>query len=458
MTQTETAGDAHPEAWDFDRRERYRHGKSLRDAVPREALADFVASPDRDPNAIIEATVANRLKQLRPMRRELMMESAFAFLRGSADVMAFDLSSQIMPGVKAQVCGDCHLMNFGAFTSPEGNVLFDVNDFDETLPQVDIAYDLRRLAVSVVVAALDMNYSRAEARQFARNAIKTYRERMLQLAVMSPIEIWNVRVHLRDVVKTLRDRVLHEKLSAAIYEGKGPADRSDGLPKIEKTREGWRIAEKPPKLVRFDRIEDREAQIDAPRLFTRLVAEGLQRPVTTLLRRYRLTDTAFKAVGVGSVGVVCAIGLFMSEDEQPLVLQIKEAAPSVLERFGAGAWMGSQGLRVTEGQRVMQAASDIFLASIDDPESERRFYMRHLKTRRLGSIAELLKDKAFPRYVELCGGTLARAHARSSQPAVLAGYMGKSEAFEDALASFAMLYAKQAAKDYSAFCAAPEAA
>jgi hypothetical protein len=458
MATTDKNGCGLADARRLNRRERYAFGKSLRDAVPREALADYAPPVDRDPIAIIKETVGTRLKSLRPLRRELMIESPFAFLRGAADVMAFDLSRQLTPGVKAQACGDCHLMNFGGYTSPEGNVLFDVNDFDETLPDVDIVHDLRRLATSAAVAAFDMDCSRSEARDFARRAIKTYRTRMLQLAVMSPYEIWNVRVHLKDVVKTLRDRVLHEKLSAAIYEGKGPEDRTDGLPKIERTRAGcWRFVDKPPKLRHLDSMPEDEARIDLPQLFERLAQEGLQEPVTKLLARYRLCDTAFKAVGVGSVGVFCAIALYMSEDDEPLALQIKAAQPSVLERFGVGRWQGTPGKRVASGQRVMQAATDLFLAAADGPDPEGRFYMRHLKTRRLSGIAELLKDEAFPRYVALCGDALARAHARSSLPAVIAGYMGKGEAFDDAVASFAMLYAKQTIKDRETFCADPEA-
>jgi hypothetical protein len=200
-----------------------------------------------------------------------------------------------------------------------------------------------------------------------------------------------------------------------------------------------------------DKIPDAGARVDLWRLFEQLARAGLAEPVATLMSRYRLVDLAFKAVGVGSVGVYCAIGLFVSEDGQPLALQIKEAAPSVLERFGQTAWPGAPGARVTAGQRVMQAASDIFLAHGVDAASGRGFYMRHLKTRRLGDLAELLRDEAFPRYAELCGSTLARAHARTSFPAVIAGYMGKGEAFDDALAGFALAYARRNAADFTAF-------
>jgi uncharacterized protein (DUF2252 family) len=439
---------------DSNRRELYKLGKGLRESTPRQALADFEAPSSRDPLAIIETTLSDRLPSLRPLRGELMAESAFAFMRGTADVSAFDMAHQRAPGIRAQAGGDCHLMNFGAFLSPEGNVLFDVNDFDETLPDVDTVHDLRRLATSVVVAADDMGYPQADARDFARRAVKCYRKRIFELAVMSPLDAWHVRVPLRDLVGLLRDRVVNDRLSTAIYTGKGAESRADGLPKIEKTAAGWRIVTKPPKLQRFETMQDDEARLDVRKLFEELIRDGLQEPISTLFRRYTLCDSVFKAVGVGSVGVFCAIGLFMSDDEQPLAMQIKEAKPSVLERFGLGSWQGSPGKRVTSGQRVMQAASDIFLASADGSETSRRFYMRQLKTRRLGSISELLKDRAFPSYVELCGLTLARAHARSSQPAALAGYMGKGEAFDDALASFAMLYAKQIKTDFETFRAA----
>jgi len=435
-------------------RERYALGKSLRRCVPRETLADFTLSVDRDPAANIAETMRTRLPSLRPMRRKLMIESPFAFLRGAADVMAFDLARQPAPGLMAQACGDCHLMNFGAFESPEGNVLFDVNDFDETLPNVDITFDLRRLATSIVVAARDSKYSEPEARRLAHRAVRSYRKTMHGLAVMSPMKVWNVRVRLRDVMDTLRDRVLHDKVKEAISTESRQKAPTDSFPKIEKPVDGeWRIIDRPPKLVHLDAIPDPGARIDVAQLFAHTATEALQEPVATLLGRYQLRDVAFKAVGVGSVGTFCAIGLFMTEDEEPLFLQLKEAQPSTLERFGLGTWNGKQGKRVTFGQRVMQAASDIFLGAAEDPGSGRHFYMRHLKTRRLGSLSEVFKDEALPRYSELCGCTLARAHARSSNAAVLAGYMGNSGAFDDALASFATQYARQTKKDHAAFCA-----
>ncbi|MEF3366140.1 DUF2252 domain-containing protein [Methylocystis sp. 9N] len=439
-----------PDLNGLDHRARYAAGKALRDAVKREALADFAPAPERDALAIIAATERDRVQSLLPLRRESMAVSPHAFLRGAADVMASDLSTQLAPGVRAQAGGDCHLMNFGAFISPEGQALFDVNDFDETLPNVDVTFDLRRLATSVVIAALGAGETKPAARRIARATMKTYRRTVAALARLSPLEAWNMRVPLADVADSLRNRVLHAAVHRAISKDRD-ADYADNFPKIEQDENGaWRIKDKPPRLFHIDGEID--MQVDRDALIAAALAT-LPAQVAALLRRYDLDDIAFKAVGVGSVGTRCVIALLMTPDEEPLFLQVKEAGRSVLERFGVGAWSGAQGERVVTGQRMMQAASDIFLGFMRDPGSGREFYMRHLKTRRLGSLTELMQQHALLDYAKLCGCVLARAHARSTDAAALAGYMGKSAAFDDALASFAMLYARQNAKDYEAFLA-----
>ncbi|MBI1981513.1 MAG: DUF2252 domain-containing protein [Methylocystis sp.] len=434
-----------------DRRARYAAGKALRQIVPREALADFTPPANRNAAAIIAETERDRIQSLLPLRRKSMAESPHAFLRGAADVMAADLATQPAPGIRAQVCGDCHLMNFGAFISPEGHPLFDLNDFDETLPNVDVTIDLRRLATSVVVAALGADKSGQAARSMARSAIKAYRRTATELASLSPLQAWNTRVPLRDVVADLRNRVLHEAVHAAIASQSNEDDFADNFPRVaQDSSSDWRVEDKPPRLFHLD--ESVASQFDLNGLIAAAFA-NLPPPVASLLRRYRLCDIAFKAVGVGSVGTYCTIALFMSADDEPLFLQIKEAKRSVLDRFGVGAWPGAQGVRVVEGQRMMQAASDIFLGPMLDPASRREFYMRQLKTRRLGGLTEVLQNHDLLDYAKLCGRTLARAHARSADAVTLAGYMGKSEAFDDALASFAMRYARQNAEDYEAFCA-----
>lgn len=437
-----------------DRRARYAAGKALRQIVPRESLADFMPAANRNAIAIIAETERDRIQSLLPLRRKSMAESSHAFLRGAADIMAADLATQPAPGIRAQVCGDCHLMNFGAFVSPEGHALFDVNDFDETLPNVDVTIDLRRFATSVVVAALGAGKSERGARAAARTAAKAYRKAVAELAELSPLRAWNTRVPLRDVVAKLRNRVLHQAVHAAISAHGNEDDFADNFPKVARDAGEPRIEDKPPRLFHLD---DSEAnQFDVNGLIAAAFA-NLPPHIASLLRRYHLSDIAFKAVGVGSVGTYCTIALFMSPDDEPLFIQVKEAKRSVLERFGLGEWSGAQGERVVGGQRMMQAASDIFLGPMLDPASKREFYMRQLKTRRLGGLTELLQSHDLLDYAKLCGRTLARAHARSADAAALSGYMGKSEAFDDALASFAILYARQNAEDYEAFCAQQDA-
>ena len=433
--------------------DRYNAGKKRRAEISRESLGEFTA-PARDPIAIFEETNKGRLPNLIPIRRQRMGASPFAFLRGAAALMAVDLAAQKAPGFPVQACGDCHLMNFGAFVSPEGAALFDINDFDETLPGVDFTVDVKRLAASCAVAALSEHDSEKKARVVAREAVKAYRERMSELAELSPYEGWHARVDLKreaadlfegDLAKTLRH--------AASHQG---ADRSDdkNFPHLigDSKNGDWRIADHPPLIYHDNDPEDATIHVDLPQVFKSVIAT-LPPGVSALLSRYRLADSAVKVVGVGSVGTYCAIGLFVTPEGDPLFLQIKEAMISALERLGVKSWSEQQGARVVTGQRIMQTSADFFLGFTQDPVSKRQFYVRHLKNRRLGSISELLEEKALTRYAILCGRTLARAHARTADTAGLSGYMGNSEAFDDAIASFAMLYAAQNQKDFDAFTA-----
>jgi uncharacterized protein (DUF2252 family) len=429
---------------------RYANGKALRKSVARESLGDYRLQ-GRDPLVILNETNKGRLSSLLPVRRKRMSQSAFAFLRGAAAIMAQDVASLPMPGIKTQACGDSHLLNFGAFQSPEGNILFDINDFDETLPDVDFTVDVRRLATSFAVAAIDGGYSDRAARRIARIAAGAYRQRMVQLSRCSPLKIWQSRILLAHEASGLFVGNLSKKLRRSVK--KPSEDETDRqiFPQLHQQDDGeWRITDNPPYIFHVDQSSDPAAHVDIAGIFESLRAT-LSAEVGALLRRYQLRDTAFKVVGVGSVGAYCAIGLFMTEDDEPLILQIKEAGRSALERLGVPAWTRPQGERVVSGQRIMQGATDLFLGSTTDVASARQFYVRQLKNRRLGSVAELLEDKALPQYATLCGRTLARAHARSADAAVLAGYMGRSDVFEDALASFAMLYSGQNTADYEYF-------
>jgi uncharacterized protein (DUF2252 family) len=425
--------------------EHYAYGTRLRKKASREEHADLRGPADRDAVAILAATDRTRLPELLPVRYERMLASPFAFLRGAAAVMAADLRHQPAPRIPVQACGDCHLMNFGAFATPEQNILFDINDFDETLPGVDFTADLKRLAASVAVAALAANLSKTRARALAAATVEAYRRRMRNLAKLSPLEIWHSKILLAREVERIDDRALRRELQGILAKARDHLAEDDNFPRLVKGRKA-RIENRPPLIYHFTAKRSARHHVDAKRALAAYAA-GLAPDRRCLVDRYALKDVAFKVVGVGSVGTFCAIGLYMCGDGTPLFLQIKEAGKSVLEQL-APKFSGQQGQRVVEGQRVMQAASDVFLGWTEDVASHRHFYVRQLKNRRLGSIGALVEERALASYARLCGRTLARAHARSADPAVLAGYMGKRGVFDDALASFAMAYAARTQDDY----------
>ena len=439
------------------RTERFTIGKALRARTPRELHAELHGPRTRDAVAILAESDASRVPELLPKRYQRMTESAFAFLRGAAAVMASDLARQPSAGVPVQACGDCHLMNFGAFNTPEDNILFDINDFDETLPGVDFTIDVKRLVASVAVAAEAASMTKKQTRGLAADTVAAYREHMFALAELSPLEIWHSRIDLERELKQIDAPALRRNLAILISRARSHGlAKDDNFPSLV-TYGQPRIADKPPTIFHLDPDSDPRHNINAIHAF-----ESYRRSLTpdriALVDCYRLRDFAFKAVGVGSVGTFCCVGLFMSGDDEPLFLQVKEAQKSVLERLGAElAYQGQQGRRVVEGQRVMQAASDIFLGWTADEASGRQFYVRVLKNRRLGAASEIAEQEALSDYARLCGRTLARAHARSGDAAVMSGYMGKSRAFDNALASFALVYADQTNVDHRALVKAKSA-
>jgi uncharacterized protein (DUF2252 family) len=435
--------------------ERYKYGTRLRRKSPREKHAELRGPVNRDATAILAETDRTRVPELVPVRYERMLVNPFAFLRGAAAVMADDLRHQPTANIPVQACGDCHLMNFGAFATPEQNVLFDINDFDETLPGVDFTVDLKRLAASVAVAALAGGLSKTRARALATATVTAYRRRIRSLAKLSPLENWYSRVELLREIERIEHQALRRELQGILAKAKDHFAEDDNFPHLVKGKLP-RIEDHPPLIYHFTAKGDARHHSDARRALAgyqgRLSPDRL-----CLVDRYALKDVAFKVVGVGSVGTFCAVALYTCGDGTPLFLQIKEAGRSVLERL-APKFKGHQGQRVVEGQRVMQAASDIFLGWTEDPSSRRHFYVRHLKNRRLGSIGGLVEEEALDSYARLCGRTLARAHARSADAAVLAGYMGKREIFDDALASFAMAYVTRTQGDYERLVKAKRAA
>jgi uncharacterized protein (DUF2252 family) len=346
-------------------------------------------------------------------------------------------------------------MNFGAFNTPEGRVLFDINDFDETLSGIDFTVDLKRLAASVAVAALDAKMTDKRARALAKATVTSYREFIIELAAETPLKVWYTRMDIDREIKRIADDKLRETLLSTLVKAKKDLAADDNFPHLATTKAGVaHIEDRRPLIYHFDTPETKGYKLHAHSAFANYQSSLLPER-RALVDRYALADIAFKVVGVGSVGTFCAIGLFMTADNEPLFLQVKQALASVLVKIAAPPpHLTHQGCRVVEGQRAMQAASDIFLGVTEDPKTSRQFYVRQLKNRRLGSIGEVIEGKALDAYANLCGRTLARAHARSGDPALLAGYMGKTEAFDDALGSFAMAYAAQTKHDHASLAAA----
>jgi hypothetical protein len=342
-------------------------------------------------------------------------------------------------------------MNFGAFVTPEDAILFDINDFDETLPGVDFTVDIKRLAASLAVAGAAAGLSKSKRHALASSAVRAYRRRMESLSHLTPLEVWHSRIDLEQEVRKFRNPALRRKMQTVMARARGEGlDRDDNFPTLAVSG-APQINDKPPRIFHYAHGSDAAEGFDANLGFA-LYRDGLRVEVNALLDRYALKDFAFKAVGVGSIGTFCYVGLFMSGDDEPLFLQIKEASHSVLEVLDNRlAYNGHQGQRVVEGQRMMQAASDIFLGWTEHEPSGRQYYVRILKNRRLGGIGEIAEDEGLLDYSRLCGRTLARAHARSGDPAVITGYLGDSDAFDEAIADFALAYAAQTEKDHAAW-------
>src|SRR5713101_380488 len=332
--------------------ERYEAGRRLRRKTPREKHADLAGSDARDPVAILAAGDRTRVPELVPERYKRMLVSPFTFLRGAAAVMAQDLKHEARAGIAVQACGDCHLMNFGAFATPEEMILFDINDFDETLPGVDFTVDLKRLAASVAVAALDAKFSNKRARAAAATTVQAYRTHMAALAKLSPLEIWHSRIDLEQEIDRIGNPSLRRKLAGVIAKVRGEGlSKDDNFPHLV-SGNNQKIVDKPMTIFHFDPKADARHKLGVQRVFA-AYRKGLNPDRLRLLDRFTMKDLAFKAVGVGSVGTFCCVALFMTDDNELLFLQVKQAQRSVLERLGGKlAYKGNQGRRVVEGQQM----------------------------------------------------------------------------------------------------------
>jgi uncharacterized protein (DUF2252 family) len=427
--------------------ERRAIGVEWRQKLPLDALAGWASPANRaDPVDILIAQGKERIAELLPERYARMKVDPFAFLRGAAAIMAADLASGSSTGLRVQACGDCHLANFGSYATPEGTPVFDVNDFDETLP-APFEWDVKRLAASLVVAGRVADLPDSDCRRLARTATKSYREQLAHMAGLTPLDAWGMRIDLGAALTEVDSPKIRHKLKRRLATILAAGKEHFGL--VEASDSGWRIKEKPPQVCHLSRHE-----LHARKAFASY-AETLQEDRRVLLRHYHLRDVAFKVVGVGSVGTFCAIGLFVSDDDAPLLLQIKEAQRSVLAPFAGPSNYSNQGQRVVVGQRMLQAATDIFLGWTQEPLDGRHFYVRRLKDQHLADIGARL-EAALPFYASLCGRTLARAHARAGDAVALSAYVDKGSAFDKAVAQFALAYADQTKSDWHALLTAIE--
>ena len=435
--------------------ERRLAGQNLRKLVPRRLHSVWNAPTSRaDPVQILLDSGRHRISRLLPIRYDRMRASPFAFMRGAAAVMAADLASTPVSGLWVQSCGDCHLANFGTFASPEGTPVFDLTDFDETLP-APFEWDLKRLASSFAVDADHRGLPERTCRQLARTASLAYRMQMAELARLTPLEAWRARIDVAAALSNIEDAKLRDRelkrLTAHTEAGR------KGYPKLlERHKGNWRIRAKPPLIFPLAGQDDDAHELAARTAF-KSYRVTLPEERRVLLERYQLVDVAFKVVGVGSVGMFCAIGLYVTKDDATLLLQIKEAQASVLAPYAGPSLYANQGRRVVIGQRITQSTPDVFLGWTQDPGDDQPCYVRQLKDPRLATIGNDLADAVLPHHAMLCGSTLARAHSRSGDAARIAGYMGSGGAFDAAIADFAMAYAVQTKRDWRLFLEAIKA-
>jgi uncharacterized protein (DUF2252 family) len=437
-------------------------GRSVRTAVPRSSHADLPPRPpDRDPIALLEDQAATRVTELVPIRYGRMLASPFAFFRGAAAVMASDLALLPTTGLVAQLAGDAHLLNFGGFASPERDLVFDVNDFDETLPG-PFEWDVKRLAASIEVAGRDRGLRDSERRTAVLGAIRSYRTQMRLLAEMGNLDVWYARLDAQSLADELQAE--HEPADAKAVERTAARARSNdshrALSKLTRMVDGQpRIVSEPPVIVPIAELSGGTPDLE-PRLLSiyRSYLRSLPADRRKLLEEFSYGDLARKVVGIGSVGTRCWILLLLGRDARdPLFLQLKEAQASVLEPHLSHSPTRNHAQRVVEGQRLSQAASDIFLGwlTADELDGEPRdFYVRQLRDWKVSVDLDRIRPCGLAIYVRWCGSTLARAHARSGDRVAIAAYLGRNDVFDRAVADFAARYADQNEEDHAALARA----
>jgi uncharacterized protein (DUF2252 family) len=448
-TATPYARVAQPDDNPQGRAARRLQGKTLRKSCPRSRHSGVtLGQGERDPLGLIEESDKGRVEKLLPIRFTRMAESAFAFFRGSAIVQAHDLKGTPSAGLTVQCCGDCHLMNFGGFATPERALVFDINDFDETLPG-PFEWDVKRLATSFVLAARWLDFDEADARRAVGSVAAAYRAAVERFSEMTVLETWYAKVSMEDVFAEYAD---DPKILKSLKKSVAEAEQNTTehvFHKITAVEDGKpRITDHPPLLFHPDPSElemDRDV-----RPFFESYRATLSPEREALFDRFRVQDVVHKVVGVGSVGTRCFIALFSGDQDDHLFLQVKEARPSVLEGLTGHCPFDNNGERVVVGQRLMQSASDVFLGWTRGMHG-RDFYVRQLRDMKIAPNLTGYGPRTLAAYGHLCGRALARAHAKSGDATALAGYLGATAAFDESITDYAMAYADQVERDYELF-------
>ena len=432
----------------LNREEKFKQGKSLREKCPRIKHSEWNPSlRSWDPIKLLEESNIDRIPGLVAIRYQRMSESPFKFFRGSAIIQARDLVNSPVSGITVQLCGDCHLLNFGGFATPERSLVFDINDFDETFPG-PWEWDIKRLVVSIVLAARDLEFSKNLIEEAVRAATASYRSRISEFAEKSLLQRWYAKITIENLLEFFhKDKDVVQRLQEV---KKRAAERTSEtlFPKLTTVeRENPKIKNEPPLIYHTKKIKP---NFERQHKILRDYKASMQEDRRRLLDQYQMVDSAMKVVGIGSVGTRCIVSLFFAEDKEPLFLQTKEARRSVLENPEGKSKYENQGYRVVHGQRLMQTASDIFLGWFRT-DSGHDYYVRQLHDMKISAEIESFESHHLLIYAEMCGWALARAHSKAGEASMISGYLGTKEKFDDALVQYATAYADQVEIDFKSF-------
>ena len=425
--------------------ELYAEGKSLRHKCPRHSHAEWKPPQNRpDPLFLLKESSMGRIPELLPIRYGRMMQSPFTFYRGAALNMAADQAVTPITGLRVQACGDAHLCNFGVYATPERRVIFDINDLDETLP-APWEWDVKRLTASFVLACRSNGFKKDDARDTALSCVRSYRVSMAEFSQMSVLDVWYASTELEKIIASVKDKEDQARIQKSV--AKAHSQNAEHVyPELVGTDGSTpKIKDNPP-LIYHPREHKHQSLAEVFRKGFAEYRKSLPEHRGILLDRFKFMDISLKVVGVGSVGTACGLLLFMANETDPLFLQIKEARASVLEPYAGKSRYANHGQRVVHGCHLMQSASDLFLGWSEG--FGRHFYVRQLKDMKIKPSVEVYTQVEMEQYAEYCGRTLARAHARSGEPVQMTGYMGKTDAFDEAMADFSVAYADQSERDH----------